>query len=490
MIRFLLPSLRVFGIITVIFAATMLVPLCVAWRTHDAARPVYLPAMAITIAIGVLLWLAGARTHRELERRDGVLLACLTWMALPVFATLPLLLYFSRAGTPMSFTDAYFECMSGLTTTGATILVGLDALPPSINVWRCFLQWIGGMGILVLAVAILPLLGVGGSELFRAESTGPMKDVKLTPRATETAKGLWTVYVLISLACVLAYWIGGMTALDAWMHMFTTMSLGGLSSHDASFGHFQSPRLEWIGIAFMLVASCNFALYFIALHKRSAARIWQDLEYRWTMAIMVGSSGLVAALLYARGVYSDPMEALRTASFNVVSIASTTGFASTDYNLWPRFAPVFMLLLSGVATSAGSTGAGLKMIRVIIVFKQAMRELARVAHPRAVSPVMIGGERVAPETVSACIAFMMVYGVVIIALTSLLLLSDLNFDAAFSAVVASVNNTGPGLNEVGPASNYKGLSDYQKWVCSFAMMLGRLEILTFLVMLSPSFWRR
>ena len=490
-----MPFLRVFpvlGAIVMVFALTMLVPLGVSLWTDDGAGSAFPLAMGATLFAGLMMrsavWSVGRRL--ELQSRDGILLVGLAWTLLPLFASLPLLLYFGHTDHPMSFTDAYFEAMSGLTTTGATVLTGLDALPGSINLWRCLLQWLGGMGILVLAVAILPMLGVGGSQLFRAEATGPMKDAKLTPRITETAKGLWSVYCLLSLACVTAYWLGGMPPLDAWTHMFSTMSLGGLSSHDSSFGFFQSPTLEWIAIVFMLLASCNFALYFVALVKRRPGRIFRDPEWRGTMLIMIGSSLLVAGLLLVKGTLDDPAEAVRAALFNVVSIASTTGFSTVDYTTWPVFAPIFMLLLSGVATSAGSTGAGIKMARMVILFKQARREMRRVIHPRAVQPVTLGGGVVDHSTIFSVLGFMLVYGGTLIGLTMLLLLTDMPFDTAFSSVVASVNNMGPGLNEVGPAGNYQGLTDFQTWVCCVAMLLGRLEMISFLVLFTPGFWRK
>ncbi|GAB3184927.1 potassium transporter TrkG [Hydrogenophaga aquatica] len=476
-----------------VFGLTMLVPAAVAGWIGDGAAWAYLWPMLLTLVCGGALWLFGlyrGALKMDLQARDGILLVGLAWTCLPVFAALPLLAYFHDAGQPISFTQAYFEAMSGLTTTGATVLVGLDALPGSINLWRCFLQWLGGMGILVLAVAILPLLGVGGSQLFRAEATGPMKDSKLTPRITETAKGLWSVYAGISLLCVGAYWWGGMTPLDAWIHMFSTMSLGGLSSHDSSFGYFQSPALEWIAVIFMALASCNFALYFMAIVKRSPGRIWRDSEWRGTMIILSGACVFVAGLLVAKGTVSDPWEALRMAAFNVVSIASTTGYSTVDYTQWPIFAPILMIMLSGVATSAGSTGAGIKMARVVILIKQARREMARIIHPRAVNPVTMGGAVIDSATIFSVLAFMLVYGGTIIGLTMLLLLTDMNFDTAFSAVVASVNNMGPGLNEVGPAGNFAGLTPFQLWICTLAMLLGRLEMLSFLVLFTRGFWRK
>ncbi|HEY9094661.1 MAG TPA: potassium transporter TrkG [Hydrogenophaga sp.] len=490
-----MPFLRIFpvlGAITMVFALTMLVPMGVSFWTHDGARLAYPEAMAVTLLAGALMRSAVRKVGKDLDlqARDGILLVGLSWTMLPLFAAMPLWLYFSETPTPLSFTDGYFEAVSALTTTGSTVLSGLDGLPGSINLWRCFLQWLGGMGILVLAVAILPMLGMGGSQLFRAEATGPMKDAKLTPRITETAKGLWTVYCLLSAACVLGYWLGGMTPLDAWTHMFSTLSLGGLSSHDASFGYFQSPTLEWVAIVFMLLASCNFALYFVALVKRQPSRIWHDAEWRGTLALSIGAGLFVAGLLWVKGEATDLGETLRTALFNVISISSTTGYSTTDYTLWPVFAPMLMIMLSGVATSAGSTGAGIKMVRIVILLKQARREMSRIIHPRAINPVTMGGNVVQERTIFAVLGFMLVYGGVIIGLTMVLLLTDMPFDTAFTAVVASVNNMGPGLNEVGPAGNYEGLTDFQTWVCTLAMILGRLEMLSFLVLFTPGFWRK
>jgi trk system potassium uptake protein TrkH len=317
-----------------------------------------------------------------------------------------------------------------------------------------------------------------------------MKDAKLTPRITETAKGLWSVYCLLSLACVVAYWLAGMTPLDAWTHMFSTLSLGGLSSYDSSFGHFQSPALEWVAIVFMLIASCNFALYFVAITKRQPGRIWRDAEWRGSMGLLVGSGVFVAGLLLFKGTLSDPGEALRMALFNVISIGSTTGYATVDYTQWPVFAPLYMIMLSGIATSAGSTGAGIKMARMVILVKQARREMRRIVHPRAVHPVTLGGHTVENSTIFSVLGFMLVYGGTIIGLTMVLLLTDMPFDTAFTAIVASVNNMGPGLNEVGPAGNFAGLTDFQTWICSAAMLLGRLEMLSFLVLFTPGFWRK
>ncbi|MEY4506544.1 MAG: Trk system potassium uptake protein TrkH [Pseudomonadota bacterium] len=491
-----MPFLRIapiLGAIMAVFGLTFWVPLGVSHFLLDGAADAFFGPMLLCVTLGMVVWTLGRRGLRnpnELQARDGMLLVGLAWSVLPALAALPLWLHFRDTATPMSWSGAYFEAMSGLTTTGSTVLTGLDHLPVSINLWRCFLQWLGGMGILVLAVAILPMLGVGGSQMFRAEATGPMKDTKLTPRITETAKGLWTVYCLLSLLCVGAYWWGGMSMSDAWIHMFSTMSLGGLSSHDSSFAYFNSPLLEGICIVFMLIASCNFALYFVAFKKRSPGRIWRDAEWRGTVLMMLGCSVGVAALLVFKGTERDVGQAFRMAIFNVVSIASTTGYATVDYTQWPIFAPILMIMLSGLATSAGSTGAGIKMARLLILLKQARREMKRLVHPKAVIPITNGGSMVDNATIFSILAFMMVYGATIVVLTMGLLLTDMPFDTALSAIIASVNNMGPGLNEVGPVGNYASLTATQLWVCTLAMLLGRLEMLSFLVLFTRGYWRK
>lgn len=484
--RHYFPVFTVLGGVLMLFALTMLVPLGFAWRLGDGAQAVYDEALLITLAAGVFLFLACRGEKRELQARDGFLLVTLVWTVLPAFGALPLLLYLPG----LSFTDAYFEAMSGLTTTGATVLTGLDALPTSLNVWRCFMVLIGGMGILVLAVAILPLLGVGGSQIFKAETPGPMKDEKLTPRIAETARGLWAVYFGVATSCMLAFRWAGMGWADAFMHMCSVMGLGGFAAYDASFGAFNSPLIEAVAVFFMLMAGVNFALYFLAWRKRSLRVIFRDLEARFFWALMGGSVLLVALFLLAHGVYPDFLTALRHAAFSVVSVATTTGLATVDYATWPLFAPVLMLFLCGFATCAGSTGGGIKLVRSLLLLKQAQREFTRIVHPRAVVPVTLGGSVVPAEVLASVQAFMLIYGAVMTAATMALLASGLDVVTAFTAVVACLNNTGPGLGQVGPSGNYQGLSDFQTWVCSLTMLLGRLELFSVLVLFTPGFWRK
>ncbi len=484
--RSALPVINVLGYVVMIFAATMLVPLAFALIGDDKALKDYDLAVLITAGAGLGLVMLTRKFRRELQTRDGFLLVTLVWTVLPAFATLPLLLHLPN----LSFTQAYFETMSGLTTTGGTVLSGLDAMPLSINVWRHLLVWIGGMGILVLVVAILPLLGVGGSQCFKAETAGPMKESKLTPRIADTAKALYAMYFSFSTLCFFAYRAAGMSWSDAFMHMCSTMGLGGFSSHDASFGYWNSPLIDYTATFFMVLAGFNFSMHFLAFRRRSLMVYVRDPESQGYVMTLVVACLLIAAFLLWRGVYSDWEASLRFSVFNVVSVATTTGYSSTDYNQWPIFAPVVMLFLSGFTTCAGSTGGGVKMIRALILLKQARREMTRILHPRAINPVVVGDQVIENNVIFAVLAFMLVYGGAIVWLTFLLMVSGLDVITAFTAIVACLNNTGPGLNGVGPATTFGSLNDFEIWVCSFAMLIGRLELFSVLVLFTPAFWRR
>jgi trk system potassium uptake protein len=482
----LLPLLPIMGVVIALFSLAMLVPLAFAFFGNDAALYAYDGAILITAGFGVALWWLTRRHKRELQPRDGFLLVTAIWAVLPVFATLPLL--FALPG--LSFTDGYFETMSGLTATGGTALVGLERLPLSINVWRCLLQFIGGLGVVVVAVAVLPLLGVGASQLYKAETPGPMKDSKLTPRIAETARGLWVVYGGLSVACVLAYRAAGMGWADAFMHMCSTMGLGGFSSYDASMGHFKSAAIESVAIVFMLIAGINFARYFIVWRTRSLKPLLHCVETRAYLLVLAASTALITVYLAAHEEYSSVAEAFRHTAFHVVSLATTTGYASTDYARWPLFAPMLMILLGCFAGCAGSTSGGIKMVRMLLLVKQAHKELIRIVHPRATLPVTLGSATVPPPVLTSVIAFMMVYGATLAVLTLVMLFSGLEPITAATAVIASVNNIGPGLGDVGPAVNFQGLTDFQTWVCTVGMLLGRLELLSVLVLFMPQFWRK
>lgn len=441
---------------------------------------------ALTAASGVALAALTQRHKRELQAKDGFLLVNMVWLVLPAYSALPLMFLVPD----ITWFKAYFEAMSALTATGATALSGLDYLPVSVNIWRCFLQLIGGLGIMLLVVAVLPMLGLGGMQLYKAETPGPMKDTKFTPRISETARGLWGVYFLFSGACLLAYRWAGMSWADAFMHMSTTMGLGGFSSHDASFGYFNSPAIEWVAIVFMSLAGISFVRYFVVLRSRSLGPIVKDHEIRTYLSVLLAATVLVAALLLVHGQYDDGLEALRISAFHVVSLATTTGYSATDYAQWPIFIPILLMFLGCFVSCAGSTGGGIKMVRMILLVKQARRELVRIIHPRVVNPVTLGGGVMPISVMTAVLGFMLIYGAATMFLTMLMLLSGMDIVTAFSSVIATVNNIGPGLGEVGPSGNYGGLNPFQLGVLTFAMLLGRLELLSVLVLFSSHFWRK
>ena len=479
--------LNILGFIILIFASLMLFPTAISWYLDDHAVWSFVIGMVVAGIIGLLMWAVTrqASLGKELRNRDGFLLSALTWMVLPVIATIPLML--SIPG--LSFTDAYFETMSGLTATGATTISNLDQLPASINLWRTFMNWLGGMGVVVLAVAVLPILGVGGSQAFKAEIPGPMKDAKLTPRIAQTAKGLWLVYVLITTACTVSLWAVGMPPLDALMHAFSIVGLGGFSSHDASFGFFDSPAMEAVAIVFMLLAAINFSTHLLAFSGRTLRAYIKDKEAHIVWSVLLGSVVLVASFLWMHQVYPDFLTALRHSAFNVVSIATTTGLTTQNYDLWPSFAPVLMMFLACFVCAAGSTGGGIKMIRAQLLIKHYFSEMHRLVHPKSPMVVKLNGAVYEPAVLDSILAYMFLYGISIIVCTLLMLVSGCDVVTALSAVVASINNMGPGLNLVGPATTFAVLSDFQTWICTLAMLLGRLELFTMVVIFTRTFWR-
>lgn len=484
---FFAPVLSVLARIILAYSVMFLMPLAWAWGFDaPALQQVWLRSMGLCVATGLLLALLTKNYKRELLPRDGFLLVNLVWLVLPALSAVPLMLAIDN----LSWTDAYFEAMSGLTATGATVLSGLDKLPLSVNIWRCFMQLIGGLGIMLLVVAVLPLLGLGGVHLYKAETPGPMKDTRLTPRIAETARGLWGVYFVLSGLCLLAYRVAGMSWADAFMHMCTTLGLGGFSSHDASFGYWNSPLLEAVAVLFMGLAGISFARYFIVWRARSFRSLVRDQEVRAYVGVLLAATVLLTCVLIVNGTQPTLWDDFRAAAFHVVSLATTTGYASQNYELWPVFAPVFLLSLGCYVSCAGSTGGGIKMVRMILLFKRAKRELVRAVHPSVVNPVTLGRAVMAPQVMASVVAFMLIYIAVLVFLTMLMLLSGLDIVTAFSAVVATLNNIGPGLGLVGPASNFGVLSDFQTWVCTVAMWMGRLELLAVMVLLAPEFWRK
>ncbi|HEX5363929.1 MAG TPA: potassium transporter TrkG [Gallionella sp.] len=482
-----LTVLHALSLMLVVFSIAYVLPVAAALIDGDGSVLLdFLLAMVWTASAGTLMWMLTRRYKGELSIRHGYLLVVTMWTAMPAFATIPLLLTIPE----LSFTDAYFETMSGITTTGATVLTGLDTLPPAINIWRHELNWLGGLGIIVLAVAVLPLLGIGGRQLFKAETPGPMKESALTPRIADTARNLWVVYLGITVACILALKWAGMNWLDAICHAFATLGLGGFSTHDASVGYFNSPQIEFVLIVFMLLAAMNFATHFMALRGKTLRVYLQDAEAVAMLGVVLASCLGIALFLWWQGTYPGFWTALRHASFNLVSIATDCGFASVDFAQWPIFAPLWMLFLSCIVASSGSTGGGIKMMRTLVLFKQAGREFLLLLHPAAINPMKIGGHVVPNKIVFAVLGFIFLYFMTIVTLTFALLISGLDFISSFTAIIACINNAGPGLGVVGPAGNYQGLTDFQTWICTLAMLTGRLEIFTVLILFTPRFWQR
>jgi trk system potassium uptake protein TrkH len=482
----LLGVAHVLGLLLAVFGVAYALPVGCSIIMGDGLWPQFLIAAAINSGVGVAIALATLKFRRELKARDGFLLVTLVWVLMSASATIPLMM----ALPDLSFTRAFFETMSGLTTTGSTVLSGLDHLPPSLNFWRHSLHWFGGLGIIVMAVAVLPLLGVGGMQLYKAEAPGPIKDEKLAPRITETAKSLWLVYTTITAAGIISLRICGMSWFDAICHSFSAVGLGGFSTHDASIAYFNSPAIEFVLIVLMLVASLNFARHFIALRRLSLQTYTHDPECKSIFVILSVSVVGVAVLLTWHGVYSSFITSLRYSAFNVVSMATTTGLVTQDYSIWPVFAPFWMLFLSCVVSSTGSTGGGIKMFRTLLLARQAGRELKLLVHPSAMASVRIGGRVIPDRVADAVLGFIFLYFMTVALLTFALLLSGLDFVSSFSAIVAAINNTAHGLGSVGPVRNYHSLTVFQTWICTGAMLLGRLEIFSVIVLFTPAFWRK
>ena len=476
---------RVLGILLAWFSVTMLPPIFVGMLYADDAAAPFLLAFVITLITGLLLWYPARRFRDDLRLRDGFLIVVLFWSVLGVFGALPLL--FSQA-LNLGITDAVFESISGLTTTGATVVTNLDELPKSILFYRQALQWLGGMGIIVLAVAILPMLGVGGMQLYRAETPGPAKDTKLTPRIKETAKALWYIYLSLTIACALGYWLAGMNVFDAIAHSFSTIAIGGFSTHNESIGYFRSAPIEAVSIIFMLLSGANFGLHFITWKSQSLRHYLQDAEFKTYLFVILSITLITAVFLRISEVYLSWNDAFAKAIFHSVSIATTTGFTTSHYYFWPSFLPLLLLLASFIGGCTGSTGGGMKVIRVLLLVKQGLREMLRLIHPNAKIAVKIGSKAVDSRVIEAVWGFFSAYIGVFVVMLLLLMASGLDQVTAFSAVTATLNNLGPGLGEVG--ANYTSINDFSKWVLCLGMLLGRLEIFTLLVVLTPAFWRR
>ena len=482
---------RILGLLLALFSITLLPPLMVAFWYGDGDAVTFAAAFLFTLFSGVFVWWPARRKRRELRVRDGFLVVVLFWTVLALYGSLP---FYWSASLDLNFASAAFESFSGLTTTGATVITGLDQLPHAILYYRQQLQWFGGMGIIVLAVAIMPMLGVGGMQLYKAETPGPVKDSKLTPRIAGTAKALWKIYFGLTVICALLYWAAGMSLFDAIGHAYTTIAIGGLSTHDASIGFFKSDTIEMIASIFMFLGAVNFSLHFLAVKSFGRGEFpgnipyFKDPEFRAFASFILVIITLTSIVLWANSYYGDGAENVKQAIFHSISIATTTGYTTESFSAWPGMLPLLLIMSSFVGGCAGSTGGGMKVMRVLLLFKQGWREVQRLIHPNGVFLVKLGSRAVPEKVMESVWGFVATFIALFVVMMMLLLADGLDIVTAFSAVTACMNNLGPGLNKV--ATNYQLVSDFGKWVLSLAMLLGRLEIFTLLVLLSPEFWKK
>jgi len=473
------------GTVILVFTLAFIPPIALSLLNGDGCTRGFTNGAGLCFVLGGSLWQLGRRQQRALKAHDGYLLVALIWALLALVAALPM--WLEIAG--LSATDAYFEATAALTTSGATVLTHLDRLPASLNLWRHELQWLGGFALLGLAMAVLPLLGIGGMQLYRTDSGGPIKDSRMSPRFRQTARSLWVIYLGLTALCILALRGAGMDWLDSVCHAFSTVSLGGFSTHDDNIGHFASPRIELVLVLFMVLAALNFTTHFSAIQQRSLRPYARDAEARGMALLLSGSLAAMVLYLLATDTYPSLGNSLRYAGFNLISLATGAGFFNTDFSLWPLAAPLWLLLLTCITASTGSTGGGIKMIRTLILFRQGRREIDTLMHPSAVQVVKIGGRRIPDEVVSSVLGFVQLYTGAALALTFLMILSGADLLTGFTAIVATLNNAGPGLGAVGPGHGFAALSDVQTWICTLSMLIGRMEIFILVVPLTPTFWR-
>lgn len=482
----LAPIIHILSRLGFVFSLLLLAPTLVSYLYQDTAFWVFADTAIATICASGIIWLATRKHHRELRTRDGFTLVFLLWVGFAFVASLPFYWYLPDIG----YSDAFFEAISGLTTTGATVFDNLDSFPPSLNFWRHLLNWVGGMGIIVLAVAILPMIGVGGTQLFKAEIPGIHKDSKLAPRISQTAKNLWLIYVFFTLVTCLLLRLAGMSWLDAVCHAMSCLGLGGFSTHDQNIAYFNSVPIEIIISAASIVAAINFTNHYYAFRQRTWKIYWHDSEVRVMLFTLFASIIICSLYLWHKQFYGGLAESLRYVGFNFVSIGLANGYANTDFAAWPLPVSLWMFFLANILANAGSAGGGLKTIRAIVLFKFSLREMMLLLHPNAVHTVNINGMHIAERTALTVLAFITVYFMTVVVFTFALMATGLDFVTALTATTACITNAGPGLGSVGPAGTYANLGDLQKWLCSMVMLLGRLEIFTVFILFTPAYWRK
>ncbi|QJR80993.1 potassium transporter [Alteromonas pelagimontana] len=475
---------RILGLLVALFSVNMIPPAVVSLIYGDGSGLPFILAFILCVLTGTAMWYPNRDHRKDLRAKEGFLIVVLFWTVLASFGAIPFILLEQPS---MSVTDAFFESFSGLTTTGATVIQGIEFLPHSIQFYRQQLQWLGGMGIIVLAVAILPILGVGGMQLYRAEIPGPVKDSKMTPRIADTAKHLWYIYLMLTIACTLAYYLAGMGWFDAICHSFSTVAIGGFSTHDASLGYFDSPMVNVVAAVFLMIAALNFSLHYAAASSRSFKGYLGDPEFKAFLFIQVTLIVICFFVLVLTEYYTSAEEALDQALIQAVSISTTAGFATTDFSSWPSFLPILLIFASFIGGCASSTGGGLKVVRVLLLFLQGKREIDRLIHPKAVYSVKLGERAMPDRVVEAVWGFFSAYATVFVIIMIGMIATGLDNISAFTATAATLNNLGPGLGSV--AASYSEVTDAGKWLLVTAMLFGRLEIFSLLVLFSPTFWR-
>lgn len=476
---------RILGLLLMVFSLSMLPPLVVALGYHEKVWHTFLLSFAVTLSTGLVLWLPFHNYKRELKARDGFLIASLYWSVLSFFAALP---FVFASNPPVGWLDGIFEAVSGLTTTGASILSGLDQLPRSVLYYRQQLCFLGGMGIIVLAVAVLPMLGIGGMQLYRTEIPGPIKDAKLTPRIAETAKMLWFIYISLNIVCILGYWLTGMSWFDAVGEGFSTVSTSGFNMHDNSFAYYDNRAIELVGIIFMVLGGTNFSLHFLVLRTRSLINYWQDEEFRAFITILVGISTITFFMLLVHQVYKEQHQAITHSLFTVVSLITTTGFTAAPFDTWPTFVPVLIMLATLIGGCGGSTSGGIKVIRLLMLSKQGVREMKRLLHPNAILTIKFGRQILPEYVLQAMWSFISVFLLLYALLLLSLMATGLDLHTAFGAGTAALTNAGAGIGDI--AHGFGQLNPYAKGLLIFAMLAGRLEIFTLLILFTPAFWKR
>ncbi len=475
---------KTLGLLLMVFSFAQVPPILVDLIYSEGEYLTFVFSFILTVLGGLILWWPFRAIKKSFRLREGVLIVVSFWIVLSLFGTLPFLI--TESISNLSFSNAFFESMSGLTTTGATVLSQLDDLPKSILFYRQQLQWLGGMGIIVLAVAVLPLLGVGGMELYHAESSGLAKD-RLTPKLRNTAIALWKIYLSLTVFCALAYFFSGMSIFDAISHSFSTVAIGGFSTHDSSIGYFNSIPIEMIAMFFMFLAGINFSLHFVAWNNRSLVDYIKDSEFKTYAMVLFSASAIVVIALSLNGEYGSATETIRHSLFQTISIATTTGFTSQNYSNWPAAIPVFLIMVSFIGACVGSTGGGIKVVRVLVMFRLGMKEIHKFIRPNAQVSIKLNKASINEKALVSVLGFFSLYAISFIFIMMLLMFAGLDQVTAYSATAATMNNLGPGLGEV--AQNYGSIGETAKWILSFSMLIGRLEVLTIIAIFHRAFWR-